>query len=31
MWPLVEGGRFLSPLYYRLGVVCVDLTDAIPA
>lgn len=28
MWPLVERGAFLPPLYYRLGVVCVDLTGA---
>ena len=26
MWSLVERGAFLTPLYYRLGVVCVDLT-----
>jgi Sigma-54 interaction domain len=28
VWPLVERGAFLTPLYYRLGVVCVDLTGA---
>jgi hypothetical protein len=28
MWSLVERGVFLTSLYYRLGVVCVDLTDA---
>jgi len=28
VWPLVERGAFLTTLYYRLGVVCVDLTDA---
>jgi hypothetical protein len=28
MWSLVERGAFLTPLYYRLGVVCVDLTGA---
>ena len=28
MWPLVERGVFLTPLYYRLGVLCVDLTPA---
>ena len=27
MWSLVERGAFLTSLYYRLGVVCVDLTD----
>lgn len=30
MWSLVERGAFLTSLYYRLGVVCVDLTDAPP-
>ena len=28
VWPLVERGTFLTPLYYRLGVVRVDLTGA---
>jgi transcriptional regulator of acetoin/glycerol metabolism len=28
IWPLVECGAFLTPLYYRLGVVRVDLTGA---
>jgi transcriptional regulator of acetoin/glycerol metabolism len=28
VWPLVERGAFLTPLYYRLGAVCVDLTGA---
>jgi len=28
VWPLVERGAFLTPLYYRLGVVRVDLTGA---
>jgi hypothetical protein len=28
VWSLVERGAFLTPLYYRLGVVCVDLTGA---
>jgi transcriptional regulator of acetoin/glycerol metabolism len=28
VWPLVERGAFLAPLYYRLGAVCVDLTGA---
>ena len=28
VWSLVERGAFLTPLYYRLGVVCVDLTAA---
>ena len=27
VWTLVERGVFLTPLYYRLGAVCVDLTD----
>ena len=30
VWSLVERGAFLTSLYYRLGVVCVDLTDAPP-
>lgn len=25
--PLVEDGRFVNSLYYRLNTVCVDLTD----
>jgi transcriptional regulator of acetoin/glycerol metabolism len=28
VWPLVERGAFLPPLYYRLGVLRVDLTGA---
>jgi hypothetical protein len=28
VWRLVERGAFLTPLYYRLGVVRVDLTGA---
>jgi len=28
VWTLVERGAFLAPLYYRLGVVCVDLSGA---
>ena len=28
VWSLVERGAFLKPLYYRLGVVYVDLNDA---
>jgi transcriptional regulator of aromatic amino acid metabolism len=26
VWPLVERGAFLASLYYRLNVLCLDLT-----
>lgn len=28
LMPLVEDGRFINTLYYRLNTVCVDLTSA---
>jgi hypothetical protein len=27
VWPLVERGAFLASLYYRLNVLCLDLTQ----
>jgi len=26
VWPLVQRGAFLASLYYRLNVLCLDLT-----
>jgi hypothetical protein len=30
LFPLIERGRFLEALYYRLNVVCIDLSTTSP-